>query len=245
MIRFLAPRPQTNDGSYPMHRSFVRFCLSLAFAIGITAPALADSVEQEGIVDKARVTVQGFQGDHEVGPTVRKLMKTAKAVVIFPSILKGAFFVGAEGGSGLLMAKGEGGKWSYPAFYTMGGASFGLQFGGQSSEVMLLIMTSKGINSVINNEVKLGGDVSVAVGPIGIGAEASTTTNLRADIYSFSRNAGAYFGASIEGAVIHPRRGWNYDYYNSKNASPKAIVLEGKYFNPQADALRQALSELQ
>jgi lipid-binding SYLF domain-containing protein len=228
-----------------MFRPFVRFCLVLAAAIGIAAPAVADSVEQQGIVDKARVTVQGFQMDHEVGPTVRKLMKSAKAVVIFPSILKGAFFVGAEGGSGVLLAKGEGGRWSYPAFYTMGGASFGLQIGGQSSEVMLLIMTSKGINSVINNEVKLGGDISVAVGPIGIGAEASTTTNLRADIYSFSRNAGAYFGASIEGAVIHPRRAWNHAYYGSKSASPNAIVLEGKYVNPQADTLRQTLGELQ
>lgn len=228
-----------------MYRSFVRLCFSLAFAIGIAGAAAADTVKYQGIVDKARVTVQAFQMDNEVGPTVRKLMKSAKAVVIFPSILKGAFFVGAEGGTGVLLAKGEGGKWSYPAFYTMGGASFGLQIGGQSSEVMLLIMTSKGINSVLNNEVKLGGDISVAVGPIGIGAEASTTTNLRADIYSFSRNAGAYFGASIEGAVVHPRRGYNFEYYGSKNASPKAIVLEGKYFNPQADPLRQTLAELQ
>jgi len=228
-----------------MYRSFVRLCLSLALAIAIAGSAAADTVKYQGIVDKARVTVQGFQMDHEVGPTVRKLMRSAKAVVVFPSILKGAFFVGAEGGTGVLLAKGEGGKWSYPAFYTMGGASFGLQIGGQSSEVMLLIMTSKGINSVLNNEVKLGGDISVAVGPIGIGAEASTTTNLRADIYSFSRNAGAYFGASIEGAVIHPRRGYNHEYYGSTSASPKAIVLEGKYFNPQADPLRQTLAELQ
>jgi lipid-binding SYLF domain-containing protein len=228
-----------------MYRPFLRLCLSLVVAFCIAAPtAFAEPVEQQGIVDKARVTVQGFGLDQEVGPTVRKLMKRAKAVVIFPSILKGAFFVGAEGGSGVLLAKGEGERWSYPAFYTMGGASFGLQFGGQSSEVMLLIMTSKGINSVINNEVKLGGDVSVAVGPIGIGAEASTTTNLNADIYSFSRNAGAYFGASIEGAVIHPRRAWNHDYYGSKAASPQAIVLEGKYFNPNADKLREALTEL-
>lgn len=228
-----------------MYRSFVRLCFSLAFAIGIANAALADTVKYQGIVDKARVTVQSFQMDQEVGPTVRKLIKSAKAVVVFPSILKGAFFVGAEGGTGVLLAKGEGGRWSYPAFYTMGGASFGLQIGGQSSEVMLLIMTSKGINAVLNNEVKLGGDISVAVGPIGIGAEASTTTNLRADIYSFSRNAGAYFGASIEGAVIHPRRGYNYEYYDSKNASPKAIVLEGKYFNPKADPLRQTLGEMQ
>ena len=206
-------------------------------------PATA-GVEQTGLVDKAHVTVQEFGQDQEVGPTVKRLLRSAKAVVIFPAILKGAFFVGAEGGSGVLLAKGDGGRWSYPAFYTMGGLSFGLQFGGQSSGIMLLIMTSKGLNSVINNEVKLGGDVSVAVGPIGVGAEASTTTNLNADIYSFSRNAGAYFGASIEGAVIHPRSSYNESYYDSKNATPTAIVLEGKYFNPQADKLRSTLTDL-
>lgn len=227
-----------------MYRPFVRLCLILALAVPAAIPSAFAGVEQEGLVDKARVAVQGFARDQEVGPTVRNLMKSAKAVVVFPSILKGAFFVGAEGGSGVLLAKGEGGRWSYPAFYTLGGASFGLQFGGQSSEMMLLIMTSKGINSIINNEVKLGADVSVAVGPVGVGAEASTTTNLRADIYTFSRNAGAYIGASIEGAVVHPRREWNHDYYGSTSASAKGVVLEGKYFNPQADPLREALSAL-
>ncbi|MEM9681682.1 MAG: lipid-binding SYLF domain-containing protein [Pseudomonadota bacterium] len=227
-----------------MTRACVRLVLSLLFALGIAVPAASAGVEQEGLVDKARVTVQEFGQDQEVGPTVKKLMKSAKAVVVFPAILKGAFFVGAEGGSGVLLAKGEGGKWSYPAFYTLGGASFGLQIGGQSSEVMLLIMTSKGINSVINNQVKLGGDISVAVGPVGIGAEASTTTALGADIYSFSRNAGAYFGASLAGAVVHPRRSWNHTYYGSTSASPTAIVLDGKYFNAQANPLREALTNL-
>ena len=227
-----------------MTRLFVRLCTVLGIlAAGAAGPALAGP-DQEGLVEKSRITVQSISRDKEVGPTVRNLMKAAKAVVIFPSVLKGAFFVGAEGGSGVLLAKGNNGQWSYPAFYTMGGASFGLQIGGQASEVMLLIMTSKGINSVINNEVKLGGDVSVAVGPVGVGAEAATTTNLRADIYSFSKNAGAYIGASVEGSVIHPRQSWNTSYYSSENATPEAVVLDGKYFNVHADALRKALADL-
>lgn len=227
-----------------MTRLFVRLCTVLGIlAAGAAGPAAA-SPDQEGLVEKSRITVQSISRDKEVGPTVRNLMKAAKAVVIFPSVLKGAFFVGAEGGSGVLLAKGKNGQWSYPAFYTMGGASFGLQIGGQASEVVLLIMTSKGINSVINNEVKLGGDVSVAVGPVGVGAEAATTTNLRADIYSFSKNAGAYIGASVEGSVIHPRQSWNASYYNSDNATPEAVVLDGKYFNVHADALRKSLADL-
>lgn len=227
-----------------MTRFTVTFCtLFLMTALAAVAPVQAAS-DQDELVEKARLTVQHFARDNEVGPAVRKYIKSAKAVVIFPAVLKGAFLVGAQGGSGVLLAKGGNGQWSYPAFYTMGGASFGLQIGGQSSEVMLLIMTSKGINSVINNQVKLGADVSAAVGPVGVGAEASTTTNLRADIFSFSLNAGVFVGASLEGAVVHPRQGWNTSYYSSANATAKAVVLEGKYFNVQADKLRDALAKM-
>ena len=221
-------------------------CISALLAAALLAtgtPSLAAS-DQDGLVERARLTVQNFSRDKEVGPSVRNLFKRAKAVVVFPAVLKGAFIIGAEGGSGVLLAKGKSGQWSFPAFYTMGGASFGLQIGGQSSEVMLLIMTEKGINSVINNKVKLGADVSAAVGPIGVGAEASTTTNLRADIYSFSLNAGAFIGASLAGAVIAPRQSWNTNYYKSANATAKAVVLEGKYFNVQADPLRKTLAGL-
>ena len=221
-------------------------CLSALIAVALLAtgtPSLAAS-DQDALVERARLTVQNFERNKDVGPSVKNLMKTAKAVVIFPAVLKGAFIIGAEGGSGVLLAKGSSGKWSYPAFYTMGGASFGLQIGGQSSEVMLLIMTNKGINSVINNKVKLGADISAAVGPVGVGAEASTTTNLRADILSFSVNAGAFIGASLAGAVIAPRQAWNTNYYNSANATAKAVVLDGKYFNVQADPLRKTLAGL-
>lgn len=228
----------------PTTRISATFCALIAFvAVSVASPASAGP-DQESIVEQARHSVQRVARHTDIGPTMRSLMKRAKAVVIFPAILKGAFFVGAEGGSGVLLAKGKNGQWSYPAFYTMGGASFGLQIGGQSSEVVLLIMTSKGINSVIDNKVKLGGDVSVAVGPIGLGAEASTTTNLRADIYSFSQNAGAYIGASVEGSVIQGRQSWNESYYKSENATPKAIVLEGKYINVHAEPLRKALAEI-
>ena len=172
-------------------------------------------------------------------------MAKAKAVLIFPSVIKGAFFIGGEGGDGVLLAKGAANRWSYPAFYTMGAASFGLQIGGKDSEVMLLIMTEKGINAVIENKVKLGGDISVAAGPVGVGASAATTANLGGDILSFARSRGAYMGMSLEGAVIYPREDWNTSYYTSKNATPKAVIIEGKYFNRQADMLRGVLARME
>jgi lipid-binding SYLF domain-containing protein len=209
----------------------------------VTPPAFA-GIDEEKLVDGARYTVRAFVEDKQMGPTIHDLMAKAKAVLIFPSVIKGAFFIGGEGGDGVLLAKGGANRWSYPAFYTMGSASFGLQIGGKDSEVMLLIMTEKGINAVIDSKVKLGGDLSVAAGPVGAGAAAATTANLGGDILSFSRSRGAYMGVSLEGAVIYPREEWNKSYYTSKNATPKAVVIHGKYFNRQADTLRDVLARM-
>src|SRR3546814_8339055 len=132
-------------------------------------------------------------------------MRRAKAVMIFPSLLKGAFFIGGEGGSGVLLTRDPQGNWSNPAFYTMGTVSFGLQFGGQSSEAILVVMTDAGLNAIIEDQVKLGADLSAAAGPIGVGASAATTTAAGAAIYPYSLHQGLFLGASLEGAVVAPR----------------------------------------
>ena len=219
---------------------------TLAFAIFAVNPAAAGSaLDEKELVAKAHFTVERVSRDKDVGPNVRYLIKKAKAVMVFPDVLKGAFFFGAEGGNGVLVAKNANGNWGYPAFYTMGSASFGLQIGGQSQEIILLIMSERGLSSVLKNEVKLGADISAAAGPKGVGAEASTTTNLRADIYSFSLNQGAFLGASVEGAVIHPRKAKNHAYYGSTKASAEDIVLRGQYQNVHANKLRGSLRKLQ
>ena len=172
--------------------------------------------------------------------TLQALLKDAKGVLIFPSLLKAGFFFGAEGGSGLLLSRNSDGTWGYPAFFTLGAVSFGLQFGGQDSETVFAIMSGRGIDSIIDQEVKLGVDVSVAVGPVGIGASAATTVQL-ADVYSFSRARGAYAGASFEGAVIHGRKDLNEEFYGSR-VSATEIVLEKKYSSAEADKLRALLT---
>ena len=151
--------------------------LAVAFFTAVVAATPARAItDQEELVETARFTVEKLISHAELGGAVRTMLKDAKGVLVIPSLLKGAFFFGAEGGSGVLMARGESGKWSYPAFYTIGSASFGLQIGGQSAEVMLVLMTNKGLNAVLNHKVKLGGDISAAIGPYGMGAEASTTS---------------------------------------------------------------------
>ncbi len=141
------------------------------------------------------------------------MIKNARGIFIAPQILKGAFIVGAAGGSGVLIARDSlTGRWKGPAFYTIGEGSFGFQIGGQASEVVLLIMTERGISSLMESSVKLGADIGVAAGPVGVGAAASTA-NLSADIVSFSRSKGLYGGISVDGAIVKTRSGWNNAYY--------------------------------
>ncbi|MDD9918052.1 MAG: lipid-binding SYLF domain-containing protein [Rhodospirillaceae bacterium] len=142
----------------------------------------------------------------------------------------------------MLLEKFKSGECSYPAFYTMGAASIGIQFGGQVSETMLIIMTSKGLNSIISNKVTLGGELNAAVGPYGVGVEGATSTALGADIITYSVGKGAFLGGGLEGSVIEKRDSLNQGYYKDPQATPEAIVLQGRYKNADADRLRDTLA---
>ncbi len=185
------------------------------------------------IATRNRLSDPHFQKLHE-------LLKTAKGVLIFPGLLKGGFFLGGEGGNGVLLVRDEQGQWSGPAFFTLGSVSFGLQFGFEEAETLFAIMTDRGIDSIVRQNVKLGVDASVAVGPVGIGAEAATTIKL-ADLYSFSHAQGAFVGVSFEGAYIHSRKDMNHSIYG-EDASAQQIVIERRFDSPLADPLRAALS---
>ena len=223
--------------------ALVRRCLfTLSFAVIIMTAVPGHALnDQEEKIQLSHITVQKILQNKEIGPSVKSLLGRAKAVMIFPDLYKGAIVFGAEGGSGVLMAKGSKGRWSYPAFYFMGSGSFGLQFGAQIAEVMLMIMTERGLNAVLNQRVKIGGDVNAAIGPYGVGGEAATTTNLGADIYTYSLNKGAFAGFSIEGGGIYPRVEWNKLYYDDALATPRAVVIEGRFRNSNADRLRKSL----
>ena len=212
-------------------------CLTLALVLA-AGPASAVS-ESEELVERTSLTVERLLVD----PEMRELpdyINRARAVLIIPQLIKGGFILGGEGGSGVLLAKGADGSWSPPAFYTLAAGSIGLQIGGQVSEVVFTLMSDGAIDAVLKNEFKLGVDASIAVGPIGKGIEASTTTNLDADIYAFSKVVGLFGGGAFEGAGIFPRDEWNRQYYASA-ATPRQILIERKFFNPHADRLRAAL----
>ena len=217
----------------------IALSLLLTFGLSVQAKA-AGSLDQQQLISDSGFTLQRLATSEKL-KVARILLERARAVMIFPQLVKGALFIGGEGGSGILLARNPDGTWSYPAFYTLGSVSFGLQIGAQTAEVMLLVMTERGLNAVLNQKVKIGADVNAAIGPYGRGAKAATTANLGADIFTYSLNQGAFVGFSVDGAVIYPRSEWTTGYYGDNGAAPRAVVIEGKFANPHSDALRESL----
>jgi lipid-binding SYLF domain-containing protein len=214
----------------------------LAAALGLTflfagSAGADDKAERQEVVNAAQATLSHFARDPEMD-WMRKNFKDAKAVLVVPRLMRGAFILGASGGSGVLLGRDAAPDWSYPAFYTMGSVSFGLQAGGDFSEVVLMAMTQKGKEAMLSDSFKLGADISVAAGPVGAGAKAAT-----ADILAFSRAKGVYGGVSFDGSVISTRDSWNHGYYG-KVVTPVDIVVSHKVRNPEADALRRQLATL-
>ena len=238
----------TSKGSRPGSRPSVlgvAGALALSLLAGLTSAARADDAQDaKQLVERANQTIQSFATDKATGKAVRDLLKKAKGVYIAPRVLRGAFIVGVSGGSGVLLTRGGGpGKWNGPAFYTIGEASFGLQAGGDASEVVLLIMTDRGVSSMLASSVKLGADASVAAGPVGAGASAETA-NLSADILTFTRSKGLFAGVSLEGAVVSKRDGLNEAYYDKKDVTPTDILVKGNPTNNVAAGLKQSLNKL-
>ena len=212
--------------------------LSLLAALSAWRPAFALTSEEE-LVEDCRITVESLLSDPDFQWLDDYIIK-AKGVAIFPALIKGGFILGGEGGTGVLLGRLENGTWSYPAFYYMGAASLGLQIGGQVSEVVLTIMNHDALGRVLRNNIKLGADASMAVGPIGRNAEAGTAGAFENDIYTFGRAVGLFGGVSLEGAVLGEEQSRNQYYYGTK-FSAEDIVVKGKASNVHADQLRNAL----
>jgi lipid-binding SYLF domain-containing protein len=217
------------------------FALIIAVTVGWQQlPAHAASNAEQQLIDQARIAVEQLRGDSNLSDFAPLLIR-AKAVIVFPELVKAGFFIGGEGGSGLLLVRqSETREWSYPAFYTLASASIGLQIGAQVSKVMFLIMTDGGLEAMMSDKLTLGADISVAAGPVGAGVEAGTTFNADADFYSFSRAKGLFGGVSFEGAVLVPDDDANEAYYGAA-ISARGIVIHREVSNADADGLRAAL----
>jgi SH3 domain-containing YSC84-like protein 1 len=210
-----------------------------ALLLGVAAPGVMakDEEDAQGIVDKARVTLGEFMRDKDYTWLNANLGK-AKGVLIYPQVLKAGFVLGGSGGTGVLLVRdATSGEWSNPAFYTMGSVTFGLQIGGEAAEVILVVNSQKGVDSLLANKFKLGADASIALGPVGAGAKAEF-----ADFYSFAKSKGLYAGMNLTGSVLDIRSGLNKAYYG-KEVTPVDILVKKTVSNKGADPLREELKK--
>ena len=220
-------------------RHLVIFLLLLVLA----APTVrADPIDEAQVVDAATTTVERMKTDTNFQQTFMPELAKARAVLIVPALYKGGFFFGGQYGNGVLLARKADGSWTYPAFYTIEGGSFGFQIGLESSAIILLVMSDAGLTAVLNNQFKIGADAGITVVAVGASVGAATTSNLGADILAYSLSGvGLYGGLSLEGSVLSPRESWDAAYYGH-NLSSRAIVLDNAATNPQAEHLRDILA---
>jgi lipid-binding SYLF domain-containing protein len=166
----------------------------------------------------------------------RDLLNKAECVIVFPSVKKAAFVVGASYGRGVMTCRSGQtfrGPWSAPAMFAMEGGSFGLQIGGQATDFVLLIMNERGATSVMSSKVKLGADASVAGGPVGRTTSAETDIVMKAEILSWSRNRGVFAGISLDGSTLRSDDDANKNLYG-KELNAKQIILQREARTPPA-----------
>jgi SH3 domain-containing YSC84-like protein 1 len=207
----------------------------LAVPLFAAPPAHAQSGTQV-VVDGARKTLADLRHDRAFG-TAAQAMRRARAVLIVPRLIKGGFFIGGEGGNGVLMLQARNGTWSNPAFYAIGAASFGLQAGLEQSELILLVMTQKGLDGLLRNQFKIGAQAGIAVATLGSGVEAAISGPTPPDIIVWSSSSGIYGGLTIDGSIIRPEPNDNTAWYG-RPITTRGILF-GPFDYPPADGLRR------
>ena len=165
------------------------------------------------------------------------MFQKAQGVAVIPSVYKGAFVIGGRWGKGVMLVRGDNGSWSSPSFITLFGGSFGWQIGGESTDFVLIFRSKRSIEGVASGKLTLGGDVSVAAGPVGRNAEAGTDVQLKAEIYSYAKIRGLFAGASIEGTSLSIDNDANATFYKTKDVNAKTI-FDGRMASEPSSALK-------
>ncbi|HSE59618.1 MAG TPA: lipid-binding SYLF domain-containing protein [Nitrospiraceae bacterium] len=236
-------RPSGHRPVWPRVAAVVAFAV-MAWGPASSASPAGDSeeaAEQQQLVAKAQLTLEAFSSYPELLAMIRDGAQDIKAIFIVPQLVRGAFIVGGAGGSGLLLVKyQETGEWSQPAFYTIGSASFGLQIGLDTSELLMLVRTDRGLKKFYHTSFTLGGDATMSLGPVGEGASLH---GMKADLVSYARSKGAFAGIVLDEAVIVASDEANRAYYQQP-VKPIDILLKGSVSNPGSEQLRKAADAL-
>lgn len=226
---------QAQKRSASLHGFLLAGAILIGMAVAPTASSAADIAEQQQLVEKATLTLKAFAADPGLSAALREWAPETRALFIVPQFIRGAFVFGGAGGSGLLLVRDEKtGNWGDPVFYTIGSASFGLQVGGDVSEIVLLVRTTKGLEEFYRSDFKLGANAGMAIGPAGKGASVH---GLAADIIAYARKKGVFAGIAINGAVVAVADEANEAYYGSP-VRPTDIAIKQSAFNPRSLDLR-------
>lgn len=218
-----------------MSKNGIAVCLGLVCLMGWMPVASAETMKVKATqkVEDAGDVMHAIMNSPDKS-IPKDLLRKSAGVAIFPGVIKGGFFIGGKYGRGILMRHNpKTGHWSPPAFYSIAAASYGLQFGGQSTDLVLVIMNRRGMKSLIKSEFTLGGDASVAAGPIGRKAQANVDLELKSAIYSYSRSRGAFIGISLEGSKLNSLSKYDKGFYG-KTLTPKEIIFKGKARAPKS-----------
>jgi lipid-binding SYLF domain-containing protein len=201
-------RTAAKKASERITRKVLPWILTSIVLLMILPAFAADKQKDEDTLRQANLVLQGLLNDHSISPTV---LSKADCVLILPNVKKFGFGIGGSGGRGPLLCRGGqnfDGKWSTPAMYSVGGASVGLQIGGSSTDFVLLLMTPKVVNQILNGKTKMGTDATAAAGP---GATAASASD--ADILTYGRAEGLFAGVSLGGATVEPDNDANSRLY--------------------------------
>ena len=218
-------------------KNLIAFLLGVILIIQPTGPGVARAANNDKDEDRLKDCGTVLKEILDIPDNIpQDLLDKADCVVVYPSVLKAAFVVGGSYGRGAMTCrKGENftGAWSAPTMMALEGGSFGFQIGGQATDFVLLVMNESGARGILAGKVKLGGDASVAAGPVGRNASAETDVTLRSEILSYSRSRGLFAGISLEGSTIRPDNKANEQIYGKK-LEAKQIVLSDQVTVPAA-----------
>lgn len=199
-------------------------------ALALTSAADAATSEEQRVAEASDVLDQLLRIPEKTIPP--SLLSRAYAVAVVPDVVKAAFGFGVRRGKGILVVRQDDDSWSNPAFIALTGGSFGWQFGAQSTDVILVFKTRKGVDDIANGKLTLGADASVAAGPLGRSTSASTDIKFESEVYSYSRSRGLFLGVALEGAGLTMDRAANAAFYGSADMTPEKIFVSSPNIAP-------------
>jgi lipid-binding SYLF domain-containing protein len=208
-----------------------RFVFLLCFTLTISLSAQKDSKEEDRLKEAGTVLQEILNAPDNVP---KNILDKAECVVILPSVKKFAIGIGGSAGKGAMVCRGGekfNGHWGAPAMFRLEGMNVGLQLGGQATDFVLLVMSPKGVNTLLTTKAKLGADASAAAGPKGRDAAAATDAAMTAEVLSYSRSKGLFGGVSLEGASLRQDNDANKKIYG-KEITAKEILIESKVVIP-------------